>query len=216
MTDIDLDSLYPVDGIDMSRLRARLAAAAERDGVLDVAYRTIDSPVGGLLIAATPIGLVRLAFASEGYDAVVQGLSDQISSRVLNAPGRLDVVASQLDEYFAGRRRSFDVPLDWRLSKGFRRTVLERLATGIGYGTTASYGTLAQLSGSPRAVRAVGTTCATNPIPVVVPCHRVVRADGTPGRYRGGPVAKRALLELEGAAGRGASATREKDRRAGP
>ncbi len=197
MRSIDLAALYPVDDVDIARLHARLAAAAEHDDVLDVAYRTVDSPVGPLLIAATPRGLVRVAFDSEGNDTVLQSLSDRISSRVLNAPARLDAVAHQLDEYFSGQRHRFDLPLDWRLSKGFRRTVLEHLAADIGYGTTASYGTLARLSGSPKAVRAVGTTCATNPIPVVVPCHRVVRADGTMGQYRGGPAAKRVLLDLE-------------------
>jgi methylated-DNA-[protein]-cysteine S-methyltransferase len=196
----DLAAYYPVDDNDLTRLRAGLAAAAERDNLLDVAYRTVDSPVGALLIAATPAGLVRLAFSNEGHDGVLQNLSDRISPRVLHAPARLDSVALQLDEYFAGRRHNFDVPLDWQLSKGFRRVVLEHLATDIHYGSTASYGTLARLSGSPKAVRAVGTTCATNPIPVVVPCHRIVRSDGTMGGYRGGPAAKRALLDLEGVA----------------
>ena len=200
MNDIDVAAQYPVDDNDLARLHARLAAAAERDDLLDVAYRTVDSPIGTLLIAATPAGLVRVAFSNEGHDDVLQNLSDRISSRVLHAPARLDAVTRQLDEYFAGSRHSFDVPLDWRLSKGFRRVVLEHLAADISYGSTASYGTLARLSGSPKAVRAVGTTCATNPIPVVVPCHRVVRADGTMGDYRGGPAAKRALLDLEGAA----------------
>ena len=199
MTTVDLAALYPVDGDDITRLHARLAAAADRDDLLDVAYRTVDSPVGALLIAATPVGLVRVAFGSEGHDAVLQNLSDQISSRLLRAPKRLDAVARQLDEYFSGRRHTFDIPLDWQLSKGFRRVVLGHLAADVDYGTTASYGTLARLSGSPRAVRAVGTTCATNPIPVVVPCHRVVRADGALGGYRGGPAAKRILLDLEGA-----------------
>ncbi|MDT5321359.1 MAG: methylated-DNA-[protein]-cysteine S-methyltransferase [Mycobacterium sp.] len=198
MTTVDFAASYPVDDDDISRLHARLAAAADRDDVLDVAYRTVDSPVGSLLIAATPVGLVRVAFGGEGHDAVLQNLSDRVSSRLLHAPARLDAVAHQLDEYFSGRRHSFDVPLDWQLSKGFRRTVLRHLAVDIDYGTTASYGTLARLSGSPKAVRAVGTTCATNPIPVVVPCHRVVRADGALGGYRGGPAAKRALLDLEG------------------
>jgi len=193
----DLTALYPVADGDITRLHARLAAAADRDDLLDVAYRTVDSPVGTLLIAATPVGLVRVAFSSEGHDAVLQNLSDRISSRLLRAPTRLDAVARQLDEYFSGRRHSFDVPLDWQLSKGFRRAVLGHLAADIGYGTTASYGTLARLSGSPKAVRAVGTTCATNPIPVVVPCHRIVRADGALGGYRGGPAAKRTLLDLE-------------------
>jgi methylated-DNA-[protein]-cysteine S-methyltransferase len=197
MTALDLTPLYPVDDDDITRLHARLAAAADRDDLLDVAYRTIDSPVGSLLIAATPVGLVRVAFSSEGHDVVLQNLSDRISSRLLHAPKRLDAVARQLEEYFSGRRHTFDVPLDWQLSKGFRRVVLSHLAVDVGYGTTASYGTLARLSASPKAVRAVGTTCATNPIPVVVPCHRVIRADGTLGGYRGGPVAKRALLDLE-------------------
>lgn len=200
MTTIDLTALYPVDDDDVTRLHARLAKAADRDDLLDVAYRTVDSPVGSLLIAATPVGLVRVAFSSEGHDAVVQTLSDRISSRLLHAPKRLDAVARQLDEYFAGRRRAFDVPLDWQLSKGFRRVVLSHLAVDVGYGTTASYASLARLSGSPKAIRAVGTTCATNPIPVVVPCHRVVRSDGALGGYRGGPAAKRALLDLEGVA----------------
>jgi methylated-DNA-[protein]-cysteine S-methyltransferase len=198
MTTLDLTALYPVDDDDITRLHARLAAAADRDDLLDVAYRTVDSPVGSLLIAATPVGLVRVAFSSEGHDVVLQNLSDRISSRLLHAPARLDAVAGQLDEYFAGHRHTFDIPLDWQLSKGFRRTVLSHLAVDIGYGSTASYGALARLSGSPKAVRAVGTTCATNPIPVVVPCHRVVRADGTLGDYRGGPAAKRTLLDLEG------------------
>jgi methylated-DNA-[protein]-cysteine S-methyltransferase len=200
MTAVDLAALYPVEGDDIARLHARLAAAADRDDLLDVAYRTVDSPVGALLIAATPAGLVRVAFSSEGHEAVLQSLSDRISSRLLHAPKRLDAVARQLDEYFSGRRHTFDIPLDFQLSKGFRRVVLGHLAVDVGYGTTASYGTLARLSGSPKAVRAVGSTCATNPIPVVVPCHRVVRSDGTLGGYRGGPAAKRALLDLEGVA----------------
>jgi methylated-DNA-[protein]-cysteine S-methyltransferase len=200
MTSVDLAALYPVDDDDITRLHDRLAATADREHLLDVAYRTVDSPVGTLLIAATAVGLVRVAFSSEGHDAVLQNLADRISSRVLYAPKRLDSVARQLDEYFARRRHTFDVPLDWQLSQGFRRVVLGHLAADVGYGTTASYGTLARLSGSPKAVRAVGTTCATNPIPVVVPCHRVVRADGTLGGYRGGPAAKRVLLGLEGVA----------------
>jgi methylated-DNA-[protein]-cysteine S-methyltransferase len=200
MTTVDLAALYPVDDDDITRLHARLAAAADRDELLDVAYRTVESPVGTLLIAATAVGLVRVAFSSEGHDAVLQTLADRISSRLLYAPKRLDAVARQLDEYFSGRRRTFDVPLDWQLSQGFRRVVLGHLAVDVGYGTTASYATLARLSGSPKAVRAVGTTCATNPIPVVVPCHRVVRSDGALGGYRGGAAAKRVLLHLEGVA----------------
>jgi len=184
---------------DMSALHARLAAAAQRDGVLDVAYRIVDSPVGALLVAATELGLVRVAFAVEDHDAVLQHLADRVSPRILLAPGRLDVVAHELDEYFAGARTAFDVPLDWRLSAGFRSTVLHHLPE-IAYGRTASYATVAQLAGNPKAVRAVGSACATNPLPVVVPCHRVVRSDGAMGGYLGGVEAKRTLLTLEAAA----------------
>jgi methylated-DNA-[protein]-cysteine S-methyltransferase len=195
----ELLDAFPVDGSDMDRLRARLAAAAEAEGILDVAYRTVDTPVGPLLLAATEQGLVRVAYPNQGHDAVLQALADRVSPRVLHAPGRLDPVARQLDDYFAGRRQRFDVPLDWRLSTGFRSTVLHHLATDVDYGRTASYAALAALAGNPKAVRAVGTACATNPLPVVVPCHRVVRSDGAIGNYAGGVEAKRTLLQLEAA-----------------
>lgn len=178
------------------RLHARLVAEADAEGLLDVAYRTIDSPLGALLLAATDRGLVRVAYACEDHDAVLERLADQVSPRVLRAPARLDRVAAEIDEYFGGRRRTFDLRLDLRLSHGFRRTVLAHLPE-IGYGQTASYATVAAAAGSPRAVRAVGTACATNPLPIVVPCHRVVRADGSIGRYLGGLDAKRTLLTLE-------------------
>jgi methylated-DNA-[protein]-cysteine S-methyltransferase len=194
-----LAQAFPDHPDQLSRLRTRLAAAAQQDGVLDVAYRVIDSPVGPLLLAATDQGLIRVAFALEGHDAVLQSLADKVSPRILSAPGRLDAATREIDEYFAGRRHTFGLPLDWRLAAGFRRTVLGHLPE-IGYGHTASYTAVAQLAGSPRAVRAVGTACATNPMPVVVPCHRVVRADGSMGGYRGGPEAKRTLLTLEEAA----------------
>jgi len=195
----DLLDAFPVEESDVDRLRGRLAAAAEAEGILDVAYRTVDTPVGPLLLAATEQGLVRVAYPNQGHDAVLQALADRISPRVLHAPARLDPVARQLDDYFAGRRRRFDVPLDWRLSTGFRSTVLHHLATDVDYGRTASYAALAALAGNPRAVRAVGTACATNPLPVVVPCHRVVRSDGANGYYAGGVEAKRTLLDLEAA-----------------
>lgn len=184
---------------DLRRLRARLAAAAQRDGILDVAYRTVDSPVGPLLLAATEAGLVRVAYTSEDHDAVLQALADRISPRVLNAPARLDAAARELGEYFAGQRRSFGLSLDWRLTAGFRRAVLSHLAE-IGYGRTASYAAVAGLAGNPKAVRAAATACATNPLPVIVPCHRVVYSDGRIGRYLGGPDAKRTLLTLEATA----------------
>ncbi|MGK5169012.1 methylated-DNA--[protein]-cysteine S-methyltransferase [Geodermatophilus sp. CPCC 205761] len=184
---------------DLDRLAARLALAADEAGQLDVAFTTVASPVGPLLLAATEQGLVRLAYAAEDHDTVLQSLADRISPRVLHAPARLAPAARQLEEYFAGHRTSFDLPLDLRLSSGFRRDVLDRLRD-VAYGTTASYATLAAAAGSPRAVRAVGSACATNPLPVVVPCHRVVRSDGALGGYVGGAEAKRTLLTLEAAA----------------
>ncbi|WP_280831925.1 methylated-DNA--[protein]-cysteine S-methyltransferase [Mycolicibacterium frederiksbergense] len=183
----------------MTALRARLAAAADRDGILDIAYRIIDSPVGPLLVAATDRGLVRVAYAREDHDAVLQQLAEKISPRILRAPARLDTVARELDEYFDGSRHTFDIALDWRLSQGFRSTVLHHLPE-IDYGHTASYATVAKLAGNPKAVRAVGSACATNPLPVVVPCHRVIRSDGAMGGYLGGVEAKRTLLALEAAA----------------
>nr|WP_110811636.1 methylated-DNA--[protein]-cysteine S-methyltransferase [Mycolicibacterium mucogenicum] len=195
----DLTRITDIGPDRLAELHNRLAAAAQRDGVLDVAYRIVDSPVGPLLLAATDQGLIRVAYAVEDHDAVLQRLADKVSPRILRAPARLDAVARELDEYFTRTRRTFDVPLDWRLSAGFRAAVLHHLPE-IGYGQTASYAAVAALAGSPKAVRAVGTACAKNPLPVVVPCHRVVRSDGAMGGYLGGPEAKRLLLDLEAAA----------------
>ena len=195
----DLSSAYQPNRDDLDGLHARLAAAANDAGILDVAYTTMETPVGTLLLAATDLGLIRVAFANEDHATVLQALSDRISARILRAPNRLDPVARQLEGYFAGRRRHFDLPLDWRLSAGFRRSVLEQLGQ-IGYGQTGTYASLAALAGRPKAVRAVGTACATNPLPIVVPCHRVLRSDGALGGYRGGVEAKRTLLTLEAAA----------------
>jgi methylated-DNA-[protein]-cysteine S-methyltransferase len=186
------------DAQAMARLRARLAEAAAREGILDVAYRTLDTPVGTLLLAATEQGLVRIAYPGQGHDATLSQLAELVSPRILHAPARLSAVARQLDEYFAHQRTVFDVPLDLRLAKGFRSVVLAHLPR-IPYGATESYGQVAAAAGSPRAVRAVGSACATNPVPVVVPCHRVVRSDGSPGGYAGGPAAKELLLRLEAA-----------------
>ncbi|NKR31843.1 methylated-DNA--[protein]-cysteine S-methyltransferase [Rhodococcus hoagii] len=187
-----------VDPSDLSRLHARLVTAADRDGLLDLAYRSVDTPVGRLLLVATDVGLVRVAYPREDHDVVLAMLARQVSPRILEAPGRLDAAARQLDEYFAHRRTRFDVPLDLRLSSGFRRTVLTCLPD-IAYGRTASYAQVAEAAGSPRAVRAVGSACATNPLPLFVPCHRVVRSDGSMGQYAGGVDTKRALLTLEAA-----------------
>ena len=197
MTDRDLIAALPTPApATLARLRDGLAERAAAEGLLDVAYRTVDSPVGTLLLAATPLGLTRVAYEREGHDAVLSRLAEQVSPRVLHAPARLDGAARELDEYFAGRRRVFDLPLDMRLAHGFRRTVLTHLRD-IAYGSTESYAVVAAAAGSPAAVRAVGTACANNPLPVVVPCHRVIRSDGSSGQYLGGPEVKRQLLSLE-------------------
>jgi methylated-DNA-[protein]-cysteine S-methyltransferase len=193
-----LDALPAVTGERLRALHDRLAGRADAEGLLDVAYRTLDTPVGPLLLAATARGLVRVAYSTENHDHVLAILARQLSPRILSAPRRLDAAAREIDEYFAGRRQEFDLPLDFSLAHGFRLTVLSHLA-GIAYGRTASYGAVAAAVGHPKAVRAVGTACATNPLPVVVPCHRVVRSDGSLGGYLGGLAAKQALLALEAA-----------------
>ena len=195
---INLFDELSADSDTMSRLHARLEQEAEADGALDVAYRTIDSPVGTLLLAATPVGLVRVAYDIEGHDAVLNRLADAVSPRILRSPLRLEATARQIDEYFAKRRKVFEVQVDLRLAEGFRRNVIEHLRE-IGYGHRESYAAVAAAIGSPRAVRAVGTACAHNPLPVVIPCHRVVRSDGSTGQYIGGPLAKSTLLDLEAA-----------------
>jgi methylated-DNA-[protein]-cysteine S-methyltransferase len=199
-SDADLIAILIAQADDrgLADLHDRLTDQAQQAGLLDIAYRTVDSPVGELLVASTDQGLVRVAYAVEGHDVVLSKLADRISPRILRAPARLDDVARQLDEYFSGRRRAFDLPLDMQLAHGFRRLVLDHLRE-IGYGATASYASVATASGHPHAVRAVGTACARNPLPVVVPCHRVVRSDGNLGGYAGGTEAKRTLLTLEAA-----------------
>ncbi|NCT89816.1 methylated-DNA--[protein]-cysteine S-methyltransferase [Cellulomonas sp. APG4] len=182
----------------LATLREHLVARGEAERLVDVTYRTVASPVGELLVAATPLGVVRVAFDVEGHERVLEDLARRVGVRILASPRRLDPVARQLEEYFAHRRTTFDVPMDLRLSSGFRRRVLAHLSE-IGYGATESYAQVAVAAGSPRAVRAVGSACATNPLPVVVPCHRVLRSDGTLGGYVGGLDAKRALLALEAA-----------------
>jgi methylated-DNA-[protein]-cysteine S-methyltransferase len=186
------------DRATMQRLHARLVEAAADDDTLDLAYRTVDTPLGSLLLAATPAGLVRIAYESQDHDAVLATLADRVSPRVLHAPGRLDAVAREIDDYFAGRRPTFDLPLDLQLAHGFRRDVLSHLRD-IAYGSTASYAVVAAATGHPKAVRAVGTACAVNPLPIVIPCHRVVRSDGSIGAYVGGTPAKQTLLDLEAA-----------------
>ena len=199
---MSIDELFApleADEATAARLRDRLGTAADAAGLLDVAFDVVDSPVGPLLLAATERGLVKVAFEREDHDRVLQALADEVGPRVLAVPARVADVARQLAEYFAGQRTRFDVAVDLRLAHGFRRDVVAWLPH-ISYGTTASYGQVARAVGNPRAVRAVGSACARNPVPLVVPCHRVVRSDGSLGRYGGGEDAKRLLLELEAAA----------------
>jgi len=200
MTADSLESRLRRAGPDSSDAADAVSAAiarAEQEGLVDVAYAITDSPIGPLLVAATDAGLVRLAFEGEGHDDVLEGLAARVAPRVLASPARLDPVRRELDEYFEGRRHQFGVPLDWRLSSGFRKAVLELLHADVPYGRTVSYLDLATMAGNPKASRAVGTAMATNPIPIVVPCHRVLRTGGNLGGYGGGLAAKVALLELE-------------------
>jgi methylated-DNA-[protein]-cysteine S-methyltransferase len=174
----------------------RLAERAAREGLLDVAYAAVDSPIGVLIVAATPAGIVRLAFDNETLDTILSDVARRLSPRILEAPARIDTARRELDEYFDGRRTRFDLPLDWTLTKGFRRQVL--IATSqIPYGRTGTYRSVAEAAGNPKAVRAAGTALATNPIPVIVPCHRVLRSDGGLGGYSGGLERKDILLRLE-------------------
>jgi methylated-DNA-[protein]-cysteine S-methyltransferase len=172
------------------------------DHRVDLAHRVVESPVGDLLVVTSPVGLVRVAFDVEGHEEVLASLAEALGSRVAESSGRTDEVARELDEYFEGERRAFDVPIDLRLVRGYRREVLVALRE-IPYGTTATYGQVAAATGRPRAARAVGTACAHNPVPIVLPCHRVVRSGGSLGNYLGdylgGPDIKVALLGLEGA-----------------
>ena len=184
------------DAATLGRLHGRLEHDAHLDGLLDLTYTTVATPVGELLLVASADGLVRVAFEREDHGAVLAGLADRVGPRILRSEGRLADAAGQVSEYFAGRRRSFDLPLDLRLLSGFRLDVVRHLRE-IGYGRTASYAEVAAAAGRPAAVRAVGTACGRNPLPVVVPCHRVVRSDGTSGGYLGGPEAKQLLLSLE-------------------
>ena len=179
-------------------LMSRLAARATEEGLVDVAYTTVDSPVGSLLLAATSRGLVRVGFPTEDPDDVLEQLADRLSPRVLEAPARLDDARRELDEYFEGRRHHFDVALDWELSgAGFRRKVL-RATARIPFGEVRTYRQMAVTAGSPRAYRAAGNALGSNPIPVIVPCHRVLASGGGLGGYGGGLDVKQQLLQLEG------------------
>jgi methylated-DNA-[protein]-cysteine S-methyltransferase len=176
------------------RLTARILA----DGLEDVSYAPADSPFGRLLLAATRRGLVRVAFPEEDVDSVLERLARQLSPRIVEAPASLEPARRELEEYFEGRRHGFDVALDWSLVGPFARRVL-RVTADIPFGGVLSYGQVAAEAGSPRGSRAAGNALGSNPIPIVIPCHRVLRSGGAIGGYGGGPERKRWLLELEGA-----------------
>lgn len=185
-------------GAEAEAAAARFAERASRDGLVDVAYAGFDSPYGEIHIAVTDRGLVSLALPTISEDQFLASLVAGISPRVLELPRRLDAVRRELDEYFAGTRRAFDLDLDWRLiSPGFYRSVLRETAK-LPFGVTSTYGEIAARAGNPRAARAAGTALATNPIPLVIPCHRILRAGGVVGQYGGGSPMKRRLLVAEG------------------
>lgn len=175
---------------------ARLVRRAEAE--VDIAYAVVESPLGELLVAVTPRGLVRVAYPNETEDQVLQELAGRISPRILRAPGRTDEARRELAQYFAGSRRRFEVPVDWALSRGFFRKVL-RATARIPYGDVRTYTEMATRAGNPRAYRAAGNALHSNPVPIVVPCHRVVHADGGLAGYGGGVERKEFLLALEGA-----------------
>jgi methylated-DNA-[protein]-cysteine S-methyltransferase len=181
------------------RLLEDFAARAEAEGLLDVAYATVDSPVGRLLVASTPKGLVRLGFSTEDHEDVLEELAARISPRVIEAPARLDTIRRELDEYFEGHRKRFTTKLDWTLTGGgFRHEILKNTAA-IPYGKTSTYMEMATKAGNRKAYRAAGNALGSNPIPVVVPCHRVLATSGGLGGYGGGLPVKQMLLRLEGA-----------------
>ena len=189
-----------IDPNTWRRMTAELARRAETEGLIDVAFERHDSPLGPIIVAATTLGVVRVGLPIESEDAILAELAHRISGRVLQAPrAAVTTARSQLDEYFEHRRTAFEVPLDWRLTSGFRRAVLGA-TTEIPYGHTASYAQIAADAGSPRAFRAAGTALATNPLPILIPCHRVLKSSGELGEYRGGPDAKARLISFEAGA----------------
>lgn len=199
MTD-DLErrlSRAPSAPLDIEGLRVELARRAADEGVLDVAYGFADSPLGPLTVMVTRRGLVRLSYAHEAVDEQLDEIATRISPRILAAPERTDAVRRQLDEYFLGSRKGFEVPIDWRLVRGFAGDVL-RATARIPFGSVSSYREVATDAGSPNAYRAAGNALGSNPIPIVVPCHRVLHAGGGLGGYTGGLERKRFLLHLEG------------------
>jgi methylated-DNA-[protein]-cysteine S-methyltransferase len=194
MTDLTPPTIEPAA---LAAATARFVAGAEPD----VAYAVVDSPIGALVAAATPTGLVRVAYEdfNGGVDAVLENLAGRLSPRILESPARLDAVRRELDEYFAGRRQDFDLPIDWSLYSDFGRRVLQATAA-IPFGRTATYGEVAAQAGNAKASRAAGRALGANAIPIVVPCHRVIGTSGRLTGYTGGMHRKEALLRLEGIA----------------
>ncbi len=198
MTDIELELRHRAPAPDRPPDITETAASA---GLIDVAYATLDSPVGTLLLATTPKGLVRLAYIDNDDETdVLEQLADKVSPRILAAPRRLDEPRRELDQYFAGRRRHFDTPLDWRLTHGFTRRVLQATAN-VPYGATTTYKQVAGEAGNALAFRAAGNALGANPIPIIVPCHRILHSGGGLGGYTGGVERKRVLLTVEGYSG---------------
>jgi methylated-DNA-[protein]-cysteine S-methyltransferase len=199
MSDLErrLAAAAPAADLDLARLRDALAARATREGFVDVAYGTLDSPLGELTVFVTPRGVVRVAFEDEPRDQLLDELAGSVSPRILASAAPTDAVRRQLEAYLAGRRTAFDVPLDWTLVRGFAIGVLHATAR-VPYGATTTYREVAAAAGSPNAYRAAGNALGSNPIPIIVPCHRVLHASGGLGGYAGGLQRKRTLLRLEG------------------
>lgn len=186
-----------MSAVDLEAVGRRLGERAEAEGLLDAAFARVESPLGTLVAVATDGGLARLVLPGIDEEVALAELSASIGSRLLERPGRFDELRRELDEYFEGDRRRFDLALDRRLIRGFARAVLAETSR-IPYGQTRSYAEVAALAGSPRAHRAAGSALGANPLPLVIPCHRVLRRGGALGGYGGGLAMKRALLVLEG------------------
>jgi methylated-DNA-[protein]-cysteine S-methyltransferase len=190
---------HPPGDPDLVGAVRRATARARDEGVVDVAYAQVDSPLGRLVAARTDRGIVRLAYEdfNGGLDAVLEHLAARVSPRIVEAPAALDALRGQLDEYFAGARSAFEVPVDWSLTSGFTQRILQAIAA-IPFGGVSNYREIAATAGNVKATRAAGNACGANPIPIVVPCHRVLRTGGGLGGYTGGVENKQRLLRLEG------------------
>ena len=182
----------------------RLASAAVQEGLADAVYTTVSTPLGRLLVAQGERGVLRIAFEEEPQDVTLAGVAAGVGPRIVRSDRELAATRDAISAYLEGDDDTLDLPVDLSLARGpFRRAVLEALHREVHRGEVVTYGALARQAGNPRAVRAVGTACATNPVPIVVPCHRVLPASGRLGAYGGGPERKRVLLALEGASVRG-------------